>query len=195
MGIKERRAREKEKRRNQIIKAARKTFIKFGFENASIKQIAKEAELSPRTVYTYFGNKGELYGAVLLSGLKLLYKDMERVASAKHTPVEAMRLVEEVYSNFYNRHREYFRIMMFVGFHDLHKDVDPRICQDISKAVVKCITKVSEMLEKSDSRNLSWTLWSLFVGIGHINEARKSLNIGRSDFEKLLGFAYRKLGV
>jgi len=61
MGIEERKKREREERRNQIIKTARKEFIHSGLRHASIKEIARKAELSPRTTYTYFNNKQELY--------------------------------------------------------------------------------------------------------------------------------------
>ena len=88
MGIQERREREKEERRNQIIKTARKEFIESGIRNSSIKDIARKAELSPRTIYTYFNNKQELYVAVLLSGLKILCKQIEKIASEEQKAFE-----------------------------------------------------------------------------------------------------------
>jgi len=74
-----------------------------------------------------------------------------------------------------------------------------KICQEISDVVVRCITAVSRIIEKGrkegifDADNpwkLSWILWSIFVGIGHLNEARHSLNVTKNDFEELQGLAY-----
>lgn len=201
MGIQERREREKEERRNQIIKTARKEFIKSGIRNTSIKDIARKAELSPRTIYTYFNNKQELYVAVLLSGLKILCKQIEKIAS-EEDPVKAIKMVKEAYSSFYKDHQDYFRIMVFIGFHDIHEDIGEEPCQEISEAVLNCIKLVSGIIDKgikqgqfngSDPWKLSWVLWSLFVGIGHLNESRQSLNAGKNDFESLFDFAFKGL--
>lgn len=202
MGIEERREREKEKRRNEIIKIARKEFIHAGLRHASIKEIARKAELCPRTIYTYFSNKQELYGAVLLNGLIILRKKIEKIASREDDPAQALEMVKKAYANFYKTNREYFRIMIFIGFHDIHEEVGAAICQEISDAVVDCISAVSEIIGKGkkegvfnggDPKKLSWLLWSGFVGIGHLNEARTSLDAGKKDFESLFDFAYQTM--
>ena len=54
MGIKERRAREKEQLRRQILSAARELFVNEGYENVSMRKIANKIEYSPTTIYLYF---------------------------------------------------------------------------------------------------------------------------------------------
>jgi AcrR family transcriptional regulator len=61
MSIQERKNREKETRRQQILVAAKKIFSKKGFNNATMGDIAKEAELSTGTLYIYFKNKEEVF--------------------------------------------------------------------------------------------------------------------------------------
>ncbi len=51
MGVKERRALEKQMRRNKILDAARKLLFSQGFENVSISKISKEAQLGVGTIY------------------------------------------------------------------------------------------------------------------------------------------------
>jgi AcrR family transcriptional regulator len=54
-------------RREDILQAALRTFAKFGFHKATIKQIADEAGLkSPALIYWYFKDKRELLQAVIL---------------------------------------------------------------------------------------------------------------------------------
>ena len=74
--------------------------------------------------------------------------------------------------------------------------------QEISDTVADCIGAVSEIIEKGkkqgvfngdDPMKLSWLLWSLFVGIGHLNEARTSLDVGKKGFESLFDFAYQTM--
>jgi hypothetical protein len=47
MGIQERKEREKERRRQQIMVAAKRVFTDKGFSRATMEDIAQEAELSP----------------------------------------------------------------------------------------------------------------------------------------------------
>ena len=54
MGVKERRAREKEQLRRQIIAAARELFVNEGYENVSMRKIADKIEYSPTMIYLYF---------------------------------------------------------------------------------------------------------------------------------------------
>ena len=73
MGIQERKEREKERRRQQIIVAAKRVFSSKGFNKATMEDIAKEAELSPGTLYLYFKNKEELYASLSLRILQYLH--------------------------------------------------------------------------------------------------------------------------
>ena len=79
MGIQERKEREKERRRQQIIVAAKRVFSGKGFNKATMEDIAKEAELSPGTIYIYFKNKDELYASLSLRILKHLNIRLEHV--------------------------------------------------------------------------------------------------------------------
>ncbi|BDZ69820.1 helix-turn-helix domain-containing protein [Methanobacterium petrolearium] len=61
MSIRDRREREKEQRRNDIINAAEKLFFAKGYDDVSMNDIATEVELSKATLYLYFDNKEELF--------------------------------------------------------------------------------------------------------------------------------------
>ncbi|RLC22759.1 MAG: TetR/AcrR family transcriptional regulator, partial [Deltaproteobacteria bacterium] len=66
MGIQERKEREKGRRRQQIMIAAKRVFSLKGFNKATMEDIANEAELSPGTLYLYFKNKDELCASLSL---------------------------------------------------------------------------------------------------------------------------------
>lgn len=73
MTIADRKAREKEQRRNDIINAAEKLFFSRSYDNVSMEDIAKEVELNRATLYLYFKNKDALFYAVVLRAVKKLY--------------------------------------------------------------------------------------------------------------------------
>ena len=71
VSIKDRREREKEQRRNDILKAAEKLFLSREYDDVSMNDIAQEVELSKATIYLYFENKEELF--LLLSCVELKF--------------------------------------------------------------------------------------------------------------------------
>ncbi len=72
MGIAERKEREKQLRREEIVLAAEKIFFSKGFDLSTMDDIAEEAELSKGTLYLYFKSKEDLHMAVARKAIHLL---------------------------------------------------------------------------------------------------------------------------
>ena len=72
MGVSERKHREKEQRKNNIIKAAKRLFKNKGFEETTMQMIARQAELSKGALYLYFRDKDEIIASILLEASKAL---------------------------------------------------------------------------------------------------------------------------
>jgi AcrR family transcriptional regulator len=70
--LKQRRAEEKEQRREAIVDAAEQVFTTTGFEAATMEDVAKVARVSRALVYLYFKNKSELHFAICARALRLL---------------------------------------------------------------------------------------------------------------------------
>lgn len=71
MTLAERRQREKDRRRDDIISAASRLFSKKGYERVSMEEIANEVELSKSTLYFYFKDKESLFFAVVNHGTRI----------------------------------------------------------------------------------------------------------------------------
>jgi TetR/AcrR family transcriptional regulator, mexJK operon transcriptional repressor len=54
-------------KRNAILLAAARLFLEEGFEPISMDSIAAAAEVSKRTVYSYFPSKAELFAAIMVA--------------------------------------------------------------------------------------------------------------------------------
>ncbi|MFT8873013.1 MAG: helix-turn-helix domain-containing protein [Sporolactobacillus sp.] len=59
-------------RRADIVDAAERVFFAKGYDKASVDEIAKTAEFSKRTLYSYFNSKEQLYFEVMIRGYRLL---------------------------------------------------------------------------------------------------------------------------
>ena len=79
MGIQERKERERERRRQQIMVAAKRVFTDKGFSKATMEDIAKEAELSPGTLYLYFKNKDDLFFSLMTPVIDDIGVQLEKI--------------------------------------------------------------------------------------------------------------------
>jgi AcrR family transcriptional regulator len=119
MGIKERRAREKEERRRLILDRARSLFFEHGYENVTISQIASAAELGKGTLYSYFESKESIYIALLREGIGILSGMLEEAGSDDVPPDDQLRGMGLAFLAFYNQYPEYFRLMFFMAHADI----------------------------------------------------------------------------
>ncbi|AUS80446.1 TetR/AcrR family transcriptional regulator [Actinoalloteichus sp. AHMU CJ021] len=56
---------ERERRRDQVLDAAVSLFVAKGFGQTSIDELAAAARVTKRTIYTYFGDKAEVFTAAV----------------------------------------------------------------------------------------------------------------------------------
>jgi len=65
MGIEERKTRHRENLRQAILDAAEELFVNQGYDNVSMRKIAKKIEYSATTIYLYFNDKREIFHCLL----------------------------------------------------------------------------------------------------------------------------------
>ncbi len=63
-------SREDSAKRRQIVDGARRAFLAYGFDAASMNEIAREAGVSKGTLYVYFKSKEELFEAIVESQIR-----------------------------------------------------------------------------------------------------------------------------
>lgn len=113
MGIAERKEREKEQRRQQIIDAAEKVFFQYGFEAASMDMVAEAAELSKATLYSYFNSKEELYFNIFKRGEAILMGFIEKaMQNAQAFPDKLLASLKAVV-RFKQKYKKYFDVMEY----------------------------------------------------------------------------------
>lgn len=83
MGIQERKERERANMRRLILETANSLFISKGFDNISIRNIAKIIEYSPATIYLYFKDKEEIIFSLRNTFIEDLLKQLEEFSFIK----------------------------------------------------------------------------------------------------------------
>jgi len=140
MGIKERKVREKDARREEIISAAESIFFTKGLSESTMDEIAEAAELSKGTLYLYYKSKEDLYLAVVMKGMDILHDLFRDAVSTGETSLKQINNLGEAYYAFFENHRNYFRMFYFFESPQLHNQVSPEMyqqCMDNDQRVWK----------------------------------------------------------
>jgi len=113
MGIAERKEREKLQRKQEIITAAEKIFFSKGFINATMDDIASQAELSKGTIYFYFKNKEELFNVFVHQAISKLYDLFVEYSSKQNSGILKVKAIGEAYIKFYFDYPNYYQAIMY----------------------------------------------------------------------------------
>jgi len=108
MGLHERREREREQRREQILDAARELLLEKGYYHISMRQIATLAELGVGTIYSYFKSKEDIYADLSTDVFDQLYDAMRKAADGAASPPEKIRGIANALLDFSSDHRMYY---------------------------------------------------------------------------------------
>jgi AcrR family transcriptional regulator len=100
MGIRERRIRQKEQLRQEILDAARDLFASEGYEQFSMRRIAEKIEYSPTTIYLYFKDKDDLLHTLCEETCSTLLQHMADLKQAESDPLLLLRRVMLFYIEF-----------------------------------------------------------------------------------------------
>ncbi|MBW2175955.1 MAG: TetR/AcrR family transcriptional regulator [Deltaproteobacteria bacterium] len=187
MGIQERKERERERRRQQIIVAAKRVFTVKGFSRATMEDIAKEAELSPGTLYLYFKNKEELYASLSLRILQYLGIRVEHVdREGNLDPLAKLdKLIEAMY-DVYD-----FDPMMIINMFHLQSEINA-----LSKKSITTIAGIFEdgirkgMIIDRHPVALADIFWSLFSGVVLWESSKKIIDGNKDYLKKTLAIAF-----
>lgn len=113
MGISERKEREKQEMRNNIIEAAITMFTEEGYEKTSIRRIADKIEYSPATIYLYYKDKDELLYDVQHEAFGRLAEEFQKRATHKD-PLKRLQEIMYNYIDFGLKEPELYDLMFII---------------------------------------------------------------------------------
>ena len=175
MGIRERKQRERERRRQQIMVAAKRVFTDKGFNKATMEDIAKEADLSPGTLYLYFKNKDELYASLSLRILQYLLMRLEHVTGeANLTSQQRIDALKEAMVDVY----EFDPLILINMFHlqssESLQNLSPKLLAEIKNLSSNSLRVMADIFEegmrsgvfiKKHPVAVADIVWAMFSGV------------------------------
>jgi len=200
MGIQERKERERERRRQKIMVAAKNVFFKKGLARSTMEDIAREAELSAGTLYLYFKNKDELYASLSLRILQYLIIRIEEVKKQEEKDLKKrLDLLREAIHDVY----EFDSLMLVKIFHfqsnETFQNLTAKLQSEIKKLSRQTIYAIADLFE-TDIKNkalvdmkpvvLAEMIWAVFSGVILLEENKKILANRKSDLKSSLHTAF-----
>jgi AcrR family transcriptional regulator len=119
---------EREARRRFILGAARRMFANKGVEEASMDDIAAEAEYTRRTLYAYFRSRDEIYLSIFIEDMEARRQmQLDAVAKAGNG-VEKIRAWGQMFYEYARHNPHAMRLQLFWDFRGIDESaVSPGI--------------------------------------------------------------------
>ena len=200
MGIQERKEREKERRRQQIIVAAKRVFSGKGFNKATMEDIAKEAELSPGTLYLYFKNKEELYASLSLRILQYLHIRVSHVNKETNlSPNEKLHALTEAMYDVYDFDPLIIINMFHLQSSEILKNLSESLLDEIKELSQKSIGAIAKIFKTGIDQGiyvdrhpmaLADIFWSMFSGVVLWEASKKVLSSDKDYLKSTLATAF-----
>jgi len=204
MGIQERKEREKERRRQQIIVAAKRVFSKKGLNKTTMEDIAKESELSPGTLYLYFKNKEELYASLSLRILQFLSIRVTQVIQEKEeSPPEKLDRLMDAMFEVYDFDPMVIINMFHLQSSETLKNLSPELLKEIKTLSQKALEQIAGIFQEGIEKGffidrhptaLADIFWSLFSGVILWEASKHVINKEKDYLKPTLKTAFELFG-
>lgn len=149
---------DKELTRENIMEAARDLFTERGYQQVSMRQIAKKLDYSHGAIYYHFKNKAELFYALVKDHFLMLNQKIEEIMDGKATNEEKLRKLYLGYIEFGLTHQSHYEIMFMIKNDEVRNFMN----ESPMKTYQNFANQVSKLSEKEMSIQ---EIWSIFISL------------------------------
>jgi len=128
-----------------ILVAATEEFAEKGLQGARVDQIAERAGVNKRMLYYYFGQKDDLFLAVLERTYEKIRDEEQTLNLVEVEPVEAIRRLISFTWNYYLQNPEFIPLL---NSENLHKAVHLKESKKIRSLHSPFVSMLEEVLER-----------------------------------------------
>jgi len=174
MGIAERRIRQKEEVKANILATAWQIVKEDGWESVSIRKIADAIEYSVPVIYDHFQNKEAILWEFAKEGFRILSKKIQQAKEKSEDPKEQLKAIADAYWNFAFKNKEYYQLMFGLGMAgcEIEKCFPER--DGFRKLVMEPVTAIISKGKNGDANPCLkyYTFWSILHGLISIKTMR-----------------------
>jgi AcrR family transcriptional regulator len=178
-----------ERRRSEILDAAKKVFLDRDFGAVTIDEIAEAAAFSRATIYLYFKSKQDVYTGVLLRDMDTLISGLTGSLIQADTVRNNLFRMATSYMNFFRSHPEYFATLSFYFFPGRREPLPDEASAAIEARLAEGILSIEEAIRLGiergearpvDARAATLSLWAQWMGNAYLAVTGQTSEYGRS---------------
>ena len=156
-----------------IAEAAKTVFAEWGYQRATLEEIAQRAGMSKATIYIYYKNKDNLFLQVVEELVNATTAATAQTAEEPTEPLEKLYNIVRNKIEFYEQERDFFRIYLSEknGLEVAPKDPHKRALREMYLQEVRVFDKILQqgmetgVLRPMDSRRLAFFLREMISSV------------------------------
>ncbi len=177
MSTKDRKLKEKENRKDLILKAAENVMTQHGLYGLSIEAIAEDTELAKGTIYLYFKSKEEILSSLTIRARNKLFVEFELIEKQNTTSFEQLIAIIRMNYTFYKQFPLYYDLVSL--YEANHKAVETEEMYKSSQNITNLVYRIAERAKADgflnasiNSLHLTMSLWGMTVGMLQLLKVR-----------------------
>ncbi|MEJ2586468.1 MAG: TetR/AcrR family transcriptional regulator [Deltaproteobacteria bacterium] len=186
MGIKERREREKNERRESIFKAAIRVYTREGYHAVTMEKIAEAAELSRATLYLYFKTKDEIFIHAIVAYSDFFTKRLESLyADRVEMRDKLLASLWFTFIDFYENDRESFNATLYFHQSEMIRNLPEGLRLLLDRSGSRNYAYLSKIMaygieegifRECNAKTLAEVVWTSFLGIIHLENSKSAMD-------------------
>lgn len=157
---KKRKEQREQENRLFILQAAENVFAQKGYTQATMDDVAQEAQFSKATLYRYFKSKRDIFMEIILSSIDESYVNLIKIRDKEIPSEEKLKQMIKYILSYYNKKKNITRIFIMeqsamkkllrvdVTKHTWHSSAHPRLPQIFQKKLEKIFAVMVAIVEE-----------------------------------------------
>jgi AcrR family transcriptional regulator len=175
----ERRERETEMHRSQMVDAALSLFVVKGYFGTKVEDIASEAGFSRSAIYLHFPDGKEGLYASSLERAVIARHEMVASSIAKSSGEDSEHRIRRLWASFWEfryEHPDYLKVLSLVSFDDIRALIDRERMALITGEGTETFGLIGDLMpnrraSRRDRVRRGWIVWSYFLGLSEFMDA------------------------
>lgn len=173
------------KTKRAIFNSGIMVFSRYGYDGATVDEVAINAGVAKGTLYYHFKGKEDLFNFIIKEGINFIKEAVEEALVDVKDPIEKIKISAKVQLKYVYENKDLFRVIMsqLWGIENRHKEMREQVKTLINLTTVG----FDEVINANNSKGLdSEILGYSFIGILFSSALYEIINEGDYDHDEIV---------
>lgn len=173
------------KTKRAIFDSAIKVFSSYGYEGATVDEVAINAGVAKGTLYYHYKGKEDLFNFIIKEGINFIREAVQEALIDIEDPIERIKISAKVQLKCVYENKDLFRVIMsqMWGVENRHKEMREEVKTLISLTTVGFDEIIEQNHRKGfDSKILGYS----FIGVLFSSALYEIINEGQYDHDEII---------